>query len=233
MEKRMNILSGGAAAALVKAMQDAFARETGATVDGTFSAVGMMRDKLLAGAACDLVILTAPLIDDLIRSGHVVAGSARSLGRVRTGIALRSGEQQMPMRTADDLRAALRGATGIFFPDAEKSTAGRHFMGVLRSLGLDQELVPVLRQYPNGETAMREMAACQQAGLIGCTQVTEINGTAGVELVALLPSEFELATDYTLGICTAAKHSDQARVLAAMLTGPASAEIRRRGGFEF
>lgn len=125
------------------------------------------------------------------------------------------------------------GATGIYFPDAEKSTAGRHFMDVLRKLGLDEELRSVLRQYPNGETAMREMAACQQAGLIGCTQVTEINGTAGVELVAWLPAEFELATDDTLGICTGAEQPEQARVLAAMLTGPASAAIRRQDGFEF
>lgn len=229
----MNILSGGAAAALVKAMQDAFTRETGAGIDGTFSAVGMMRDRLLAGAPCDLVILTAPLIDELILSGHVVAGSAQSLGRVRTGIALRSGAPQILVSTAVDLRAALRGAAGIYFPDAEKSTAGRHFMGVLRTLGLDQVLGPVLRQYPNGEAAMREMAACPQAGLIGCTQVTEINGTPGVNLVALLPAEFELATDYTLGICTGAEHPEQARVLAALLTGPASAVIRRKGGFEF
>jgi molybdate transport system substrate-binding protein len=229
----MNILSGGAAAALVKAMQEAFTRETGAGIDGTFSAVGMMRDQLLAGAPCDLVILTAPLIDDLIRSGHVVAGSAQSLGRVRTGIALRSGEPLRALANADELRTALRSAKGVYFPDAEKSTAGRHFMAVLRKLGLDQELGPVLRQYPNGETAMREMAACDEPGLIGCTQVTEINGTAGVDLVAMLPAEFELATDYTLGICTGARHPEQARVLAAMLTGPASAEIRRRGGFEF
>jgi molybdate transport system substrate-binding protein len=233
MEKRMNILSGGAAAALVKAMQEAFTRETGAAIDGTFSAVGMMRDKLLAGAPCDLAILTAPLIDELIRSGHVVAGSAQSLGRVRTGIALRSGEPPLAIANADDLRAALRSAKGVYFPDAEKSTAGRHFMAVLRKLGLDQEIASALRQYPNGETAMREMAACNQPGLIGCTQVTEINGTPGVELVALLPAEFELATDYTLGICTGAESPDQARILAAMLTGPASAAIRRQGGFEF
>lgn len=123
-------------------------------MDGTFSAMGMVCDMLLAGAPCDLVILTPPLIDDLIRSGHGVAGSAQSLGRVRTGIARRNGEPQMPIRSANDLRAALRGATGIYFPDVQKSTAGWHFMGVLRKLGLDQELGPVLRQYPNGEAAM-------------------------------------------------------------------------------
>jgi len=229
----MKVLSGGAAAALVKAMQPAFTRQTGAGIDGTFSAVGMMRDQLLAGAPCDLVILTAPLIAELTASGHVVAGTARSLGLVRTGIALRSGEQLAPIASADELRNALRGASGIYFPDALKSTAGRHFMHVLRKLGLDQELQPVLRQYPNGETAMREMAACPQAGLIGCTQVTEINGTPGVELHALLPAEFELATDYTLGICTGAEQPDQARVLAAMLTGPASEAVRRQGGFAF
>lgn len=229
----MHVMGGGAAAALVKAMEPEFLQATGASIDGTFSAVGAMRDKLVQGAPCDLVILTAPLIAQLIASGHVVPGSARSLGLVKTGIALRSGEPRVPVGDRDALAAMLRGATGIYFPDAEKSTAGRHFMQVLRTLGLDQALQPVMRQYPNGETAMREMAACDQAGLVGCTQVTEINGTPGVELIALLPPEFELATDYTLGICSAARHPEQARVLADLLAGPASAGIRRQGGFVF
>lgn len=89
-----------------------------------------------------------------------------------------------------------------------------------------------MRQFPNGETAMREMAACDEVGLIGCTQVTEIMGTAGVKLLDLLPAEFELATDYTLGICSAAAHPEQARMLADLLTGPASVAIRWQGGFE-
>lgn len=229
----MHVLGGGAAADLVRAMQGEFERITGAHIDGIFSAVGQMRDRLLAGAACDLVILTAPLIAQLIASGHVVDGSAGSLGRVKTGLALRRGETHAPIKTRDDLAAALRAARGIYFPDAEKSTAGIHFMRVLKALELDQTLRPAFRQFPNGQSAMREMAVCDEPALIGCTQVTEINGTPGVQLLDLLPAEFELATDYTLGVCSGAAQPEQARVLAALLTGPASAGVRRRGGFEF
>ncbi len=80
---------------------------------------------------------------------------------------------------------------------------------------------------------MGEMAKSGGDGLIGCTQVTEINYTDGVDLVDVLPPEFELNTDYTLGICTRAQHPDEARVLADLLAGPASEAVRRQGGFEF
>ena len=87
----MQVFSGGAAAAAVKGVSAEFEKATGARIEGTFSAVGMMRDKLVQGEPCDLVILTKPLIEQLTASGHVLAGSARSLGRVKTGVAVRSG----------------------------------------------------------------------------------------------------------------------------------------------
>lgn len=229
----VKVLSGGAAAAVVKGVQSQFERETGRLIEGSFSAVGQMRDQLVSGTPCDLVILTQPLISQLIASGHVMGGSARSLGRVKTGVAVRSGQQRPPLRNRDELAAALRAARGIYFPDPQKATAGIHFMNVLRSLGLDQKLSAALRPYPNGATAMAEMAASSEPGLIGCTQVTEINYTPGVDLVAVLPEEFELATDYTLAICAKAQQPEQARKLADLLTGPSSEAIRRRGGFEF
>lgn len=229
----VNVLSGGAAAAVVKGVQAQFERESGATVNGTFSAVGQMRDQLLAGAPCDLVILTRPLVAKLIESGHVVAGSARSLGLVKTGVAVPAGRPHPKIGNRDELAAAFRAAKAIYYPDPEKATAGIHFMNVLKALGLDQELKAALRPSPNGATAMAEMARSNEANVIGCTQETEINYTAGVELAGSLPKEFELATDYTLGICTKAQQPALAQQLAALVAGPASAAIRKQGGFAF
>lgn len=229
----MHVFSGGAAAAVVKAVEAQFTQLTGRRIEGTFSAVGQMRDKLLGGAPCDLVILTRPLVTQLVESGHVVAGSTRSLGLVKTGIAVPSGTAHPPVKTREQLYAAFMAARGIYFPDPEKATAGIHFMKVLKALGLDQSLHDRLRPYPNGATAMGEMASSREEGLIGCTQVTEINYTQGVDLVDVLPPEFELNTDYTLGICTSAAHPQEALVLAELLSGPASEAVRRQGGFEF
>jgi len=229
----MHVLSGGAAAAVVQGVQTEFEQATGSRIEGTFSAVGMMRDKLIAGTPCDVAIFTKPLIEQLIASGHVVPGSARSLGLVKTGVAVRSGTPHPAVSTRAELHAAMSAAQGIYFPDPDKATAGIHFLSVLKALGLDETLRSKFRIFPNGATAMGEMAKSTESNLIGCTQVTEINYTQGVDLVAVLPAEFELSTDYTLGICTHTQNLQQAQLLADLLSGPASEAVRRQGGFEF
>ena len=88
-----------------------------------------------------------------------------------------------------------------------------------------------MRTYPNGATAMRELAAARGGRPIGCTQVTEILNTPGVQLVAPLPEGFELATVYTAGVCTRAASPQQARELAALLAGDAARAARQRAGF--
>jgi len=230
---QLHLLSGGAAAAVVRAVQPAFEADTGCQIVGTYSAVGDMRDQLLAGQPCDLIILTRAMIDALVASGHVVAGSTRSLGLVKTGIAVKTGTPFPPIATRQDVLALLSKARGIYFPDAAKATAGIHFMKVLQALGLDQTQHSVLRQYPNGATAMREMAANPEPDLVGCTQATEINYTPGVDYVGDLPQEFELATDYTLGVCTQSARPQLAHLLADWLTGEPTQAVRRQGGFEF
>ena len=230
--KNLNILSGGAAHGLVSALEGLFYAEAGRAIHGTYGAVGMMRDKLLAGEPCDVVILTQALIDQLTASGHVVAGSARALGLVKTGVAVKTGEAAPKVDTPDALKAALLAAKGIYFPDPIKATAGIHVMNVLKKLGIDEAVADRLRPYPNGATAMREMAASTESGLIGCTQVTEILFAPGVELVARLPQEFELVTVYTAAVCTQSEQPQAATMLIDLLAGPEAAELRLAGGFE-
>jgi molybdate transport system substrate-binding protein len=189
----LHILSGGAAFGLVSRLEAQFKASSSCTLAGTYSAIGVMRDQLVAGAPCDVVILSAALIAGLEASGHVVAGSARALGKVRTGVAVKAGAAQPAVNSPHQLKAALLAARGIYFPDPIKATAGIHFMSVMKQLGIDGDVVHKLRPYPNGATAMAEMAKCSELGLIGCTQVTEILYTPGVNLVAVLPKEFELA----------------------------------------
>lgn len=229
---QLHVLSGGAAQGLVQAVAGEFERATGLSIAGTFGAVGAMREKLLAGAPADLLILSKALIADLEAAGHVVPGSAVPIGVVRTGVATRTADPQLSIGTAVELKAALAAADGIYFPDPKLATAGIHFARVLASLGIAAQDNPQLRTFPNGATAMRELAASPLARPIGCTQVTEILNTPGVRLVGLLPGEFELATVYTAAIASKASHPQAARKLAAMLVADAAASHRDRLGFE-
>jgi molybdate transport system substrate-binding protein len=227
---KLTLLSGGAAKGLVAALAPQFKAETGCEIDGTFSAVGAMRERLLAGAAADLVILTRSLVNGLMPE-HVAAGSAIDLGTVLTGIAVRAGEPQPPVDDPSALRAALRAADAIYFPDPKLATAGIHFAKVIDELEVRDEVDDRLRPFPNGEAAMRALAAGKSARPIGCTQVTEILATAGVTLVAPLPKALELATIYTVGVCTKTAQGALARQFAAVLTDAASRDLRQRLGF--
>ena len=226
------LLSGGAAKGLVTALQPAFTAQTGWELRATFSAVGAMKEKLLAGEPCDVTILTAAVIDELERRGRVVAETVAPLGRVRTGIAVRAGEPMPAVSDRETLRQSLLASIGIYLPDIERATAGIHFVKVLKSLGIESEVAARLRCYPNGATALAELARSRESGLIGCTQISEILDTPGVALVGPLPAEFELVTVYSVAVCTSAREPALARRLARFLAGPEARDQRERAGFE-
>jgi molybdate transport system substrate-binding protein len=229
---QLKILSAGAAQGVVNALAGEFRAQTGGELDCSFGAVGAMKEKLLGGAAADLIILTRALIDGLAADGKVLPQGSADLGRVRTGVAVRVGDPLPDIASAGALRAVLLAAEGIYFPDPQNATAGIHFARVLESLGIRSELDARLRTFPNGATAMRELAQARGVRLVGCTQVTEINNTPGVVLAGLLPAEFELATVYSAGVCTRAASPDAARRFIALLTGEATRALRTKAGFE-
>ncbi len=228
----VRVLSGGAAKGLMAVLRPAFAECCSAGIEGTFGAVGAMKEKLLAGEACDVAILTAALVDELTASGHLVPGSSAPLGRVRTGIAVRTADALPDIADRASLARAMRSARAIYFPDPQRATAGIHFVSVLRRLGVEGDVAPYLRPFADGATAMQQLAQAREAHAIGCTQLTEILYTQGVALVGSLPLEFELATVYAAAVARNAADPERAIQLVALLSGAVSGTLRAAGGFE-
>ncbi len=231
MTRTLRILSGGAAQGLVEALRPAFEVESGCTIDGTFSAVGAMRDRLVAGEPADLVILSRALIEALSREGYVDGASARDLGTVATAIAVRHGDPQPTLGDRKALCEALLAADEIHFPDPARATAGIHFAKMLKELGIADRLAGRLRTAPNGATAMHALAASTAGRPLGCTQATEILATPGIVLAAPLPPGCDLATIYTAAVTAKAQAPNEAAKLIARLTSEAAADTRRRLGF--
>lgn len=232
MARDLFVLSAGAAKAVVLALKDDVERDGSVALQTTFGAVGAMRDQWVAGAPCDVLILSAKLLDDLTREGAVDPASRASLGRVRTGIAVRAGSALPQIGDADQLRKTFVDATALYLPDPERATAGIHCIDVLRRLGILSTLQQRLRPFANGALAMGELAACDDPRAVGCTQVTEILYTAGVTLAGTLPAGFELNTEYAAAVVTRAREPSLARAFVNRLGSEVTLATRRRGGFE-
>ena len=228
---RLHLLSAGAAKGLIEALAPDFEARSGVRIDATFDAAGSIRDAFTGGAPCDVVILPAPMLDGLAAAGRVDVASVAALGAVPTGVAVAHGDPLPAIGVAQALRAALVAATALYCPDTVRATAGIHFDGVLRALGIHEPSQPKLRSYPNGARAMAALAANGARGALGCTQVTEILYTPGVTLVGPLPPPFELTTVYSVAVARTAADPRAAHALAARLTASDTEAVRRTGGF--
>jgi len=226
------VLSAGAAKAVVLGLQADVEREERVALRATFGAVGAMRDQWSAGAPCDVLILSAKLLDDLAVAGAVDAATRVSLGRVSTGMAVLAGSPAPLIGNAEQLAETLLAATALYLPDPQRATAGIHCVDVLRRLDILATMQPRLRAFPNGAVAMGELAASMDAHALGCTQVTEILYTRGVTLAGTLPAGFELNTEYAAAVTTRAAEPELARRFVARLGSPATLAARRAGGFE-
>jgi molybdate transport system substrate-binding protein len=227
----LRVFGGGAVQGLVAAIAPSFEAEHGCRIDGSFSAVGAMRERVVAGEAVDVVILTRPLIDELAREGQVLTDTVRDVGLVLTGLAVRAGE---PVPTIDDaasLAAVLASMQAIYMADPVRATAGIHFAKVVAELGLADALSSRIRAFPTGTVAMRELANAQAGRRIGCTQITEILATPGLALVGPLPKPFELTTVYTAAAATRSGAAETANAFVAAMTAAATSVLRQQLGF--
>jgi molybdate transport system substrate-binding protein len=228
----VHFLCAGAVQGLVEALRERFRAAHGATLDGSFGAVGAMREALLGGAPCDVLIVTAAMLADLRAQEAVAARPVVPIGEVRTGIAVRAGDPLPRIDSGATLQAALVAAPAIHVPDTAQSTAGRHVVAMLERLGVAAAVAPRLAVHANGATAMRALAGSAIPGALGCTQVTEIVYTPGLVLAGALPEPFGLSTVYAAGIGRASTQPSLAAAFIALLAGEDAAAIRRAGGFE-
>jgi molybdate transport system substrate-binding protein len=227
----LHILSGGAAQGLVASLAPRFKELTGFGIAGEFGAVGAMADKLRSGTQADIVVLTAAIIANLARENLVLGASISDIGLVETAVAVRAGDPQVTANDAASLRIAFLAADAIFVPDTKVSTAGIHVAKVLQQLGIADVVSARLKIFPNGATAMRQLAETDSVRPIGCTQSTEIISTKGVTLSGPLPLGCELSTVYTAAVTTKAAAAQQAQSLIDLLTDADQRELRTRAGF--
>ena len=227
----LKVLGGGAAQGFIASVTPKFEAATGWTIAGDFGAVGTMAARLRSGEAVDAIVLTAVLVDALKSEGVVAANSIRPVGSVETCLAVRARDIVAPIADIGVLSQTLLMADAIFVPDTMASTAGAHVMKMLQQLGIAERVASRLKMFPNGATAMRNLAASDAARPIGCTQATEIIATPGLQLVGALPCEFALKTTYTAAVTTRATNPAIAQSFVDLLADREQRPLRARAGF--
>jgi molybdate transport system substrate-binding protein len=183
--------------------------------------------RVAAGEAFDLVVLAADAIDKLLAAGHVAAGSRCDLVHSAVAVAVRAGAPRPDIGSEAALRQALLAARSIGYSTGPSGTA---LLDLFGRWGLSDTLRERCVQAPPGVPVGALVARGEVE--LGFQQRSELMHLQGIDLLGEMPAGTQILTTFSAALCTASSQPGAVRELLAFLRSPATAELKRRHGFE-
>jgi molybdate transport system substrate-binding protein len=223
----VSLLSSTAMREALEDLIPAFERASGHKVTITFKSGVDVSAALRAGDYADLAVSTNSALDELAKEGRIVAGSRVDFARPRVGVAVRAGAPKPDISTPDGFRNALLKAKSIGY---SKGPSGIHLEGVMKRLGIFEEVKPKLIQPALG-VRVGSMVARGEAD-IGVQQINELLPIPGIDFVGPLPGELQTVLVYSLAVPATAKERSAAAALTTYLTSEAALPVFKKLGLD-
>lgn len=180
-----------------------------------------------AGESFDVVCLTAPVIDQLIRNGKLVAGTRKNFMRIPIGVAVRSGAARPDIRSVEAFRRTLLNAKSIAY--LKGGSSGPYLEALFNRWGIARALQQKAKR-PDTDI-VGELVARGDAE-IGITAITTMKATKGVDVLGPIPSAVQSPVLVACAVATRAGAPDAARRLIKFLSGPSAIPVLKSKGAE-
>jgi molybdate transport system substrate-binding protein len=193
-----------------------------------FNSSKNLRDKIQNGESFDAAILTADILDDLIKQGKIAPASRVELARTGMGVGVRAGAAKPDISTPDALKQALLNAKFISFNPTGASAP--HTYAMIDHLGITHELKPKLML--DAEAGRPQKNVVDGKADVVISLIPEIKFFPGVELVGPVPAEFQSYVNFAAGIAANTQDADAGKALIQFIGGPAAAQVIKAKGME-
>jgi molybdate transport system substrate-binding protein len=224
----ITVYSAGAVKAALGEVVQHFEKDSGHRVQVEFAPVGSLLRRLSEGGRADVVVLTVDVMAEVERKAWTVPGTAHPVGNVGVGLAVREGVPLPDISTPDALKKTLLAARSITYVDPEKGTSGKHFVQVLKRLGIEDEM---RSRTTLGDSGYVVEPVARGDIELGIQQITEILPVAGAKLVGPLPDPLQKITTYTVALGAQARDLAAAQSFMTYLRSAQSRKIFESKGF--
>lgn len=221
----IRILSTLAVMGAMRELAAAYEAQSGTKVVADFAPTVALLEKLRAGAAGDIAILTAQGIDGMIAEGRMLPGSRTDIALSFVGIAVRAGMPKPDISTVEAFRATILNARSVAY--SRIGASGIFFAGLLDRLGIAEAVNAKALIVATGFTAERLVSG--EADL-AVQQISELLVVPGIEVVGPLPPDIQTVATFSGGVMTASQQPDRARDLLRFLSAPEVAPVLERSG---
>jgi molybdate transport system substrate-binding protein len=207
-----------------------FARANGDTLHEVHGPSGGLVRRFSGGEFADLVLIDDKSIDALIKQGKLRAGRT-DLTRTGIGIAVRKDAPHPDVSTPEAFKRALLAAKTIGHTDPKGGgLTAAPIMAAFQKLGIAEQIAPKIRLAAGGPNGRVSTLVATGEAEIGMQMVSELLSNPELDVIGMLPSEFQLITVYSAGIAADAKQPEASKALIAALTTPAAQAIFKSKG---
>ena len=227
MAESVRVLSTLALKGAIRQLAGQYQVAGGVPIDADFAPTLALLERLRAGEAADVVILTREGLDEVVREGRVAAESCVDLARSFVGVAVKAGAAHPDIATEASLRATLLAARAVAY--SRLGASGILFAQLIERLGIAAEINTRAVIIPQGFTAERLVAG--EADL-AIQQISELKQVDGIEVVGPIPRELQTPAVFSAGRMMASRRPDDADRLLRYLASPEVAPALRESGLE-
>jgi molybdate transport system substrate-binding protein len=185
----------------------------------------VMKRRIEAGEPFDLAVLVDFQVNDLIKSGKLLADSRADIMSSGIGVAVKRGAPKPDIRTAEAFKQTLLNAKSVTYLKEGASTI--HLRKLFDSLGIS-DAVKGKAVETDGEM-VSELVAEGKVEL-GLIVVPNIMSVPGAELVGPLPAEINSVVMFSAAVSSASPNQQAARELIKLLKSPEARPVIRAKG---
>src|SRR4051794_41021586 len=113
----LKLLAAGATRAPVQELAPEFEKASGHKVKLEFATAGKVEEKVVADDEYDVIIVTKPRMDKLVKTAKVVGGTVAPIAKAQIGLAVKKGAPKPDISSVDALKKTLLGAKAIAYID--------------------------------------------------------------------------------------------------------------------
>src|SRR5689334_8805444 len=143
----IRVLSTQATEEAYRELVPEFEKATGNKVTTVFTGTLDANKRLAAGETYDLLIMSAPSIDEHIKGGKVVPGSRVDVAKSGVGVAVRAGAPKPDISTPEALKKSLLAAKSIGY---STGPSGVYVISLFQRMGIAEEVRGKLKQAQTG-----------------------------------------------------------------------------------
>ena len=224
----LRVLASNGMKAVIDDLRPRLEKELGRPLAIEFNTSTAIRQRIEAGEAFDVAVLTKEVLTDLGKAGKIAPGSVVDLGRSGIGFGVRSGAAKPDITSPDAVKKTLLNTKSMTWVTAGASRV--HIDRMVESLGIVSEIKPKTVLTNAVDESIERVADGKTEMII--TLTSEILPAKGVQYVGPLPAKFQNYVAFAAGVGPKSTVPAAAALFIKSLVGPGVVKIYESKGME-